>query len=128
MSIILDDLKARLDDARSRLILASQEYQAAGAKLQQVQNECNVWTAALGLETREEEKRLSKAMENQLPMDLPDLAEAPKGENQPLPQLPQTRRRRSAKFWQNTREELRPLGFGLRSKTTLPVGPTSTRS
>jgi hypothetical protein len=37
----------------------------------------------LGLETREEEKRLSKAMENQLPMDLPDLAEAPKGENPP---------------------------------------------
>ncbi len=78
MSMILDDLKARLDEARSRLILVSQRHQAIGLELQQATNECNIWTAAVALETREEEKRLARANENQIRMDLPDLAEAPK--------------------------------------------------
>lgn len=81
MGTMLDTLRERLEDARSRLVLASQEYQAAGAKLQQVQTECNIWTAAVTLETREEEKRLAKASEDQIPMDLPDFMGAPNSEN-----------------------------------------------
>lgn len=83
MKPMLDILRERLDDARSRLALAQQKYQAAGIELQQVTNECNIWNSAVALETREEEKRLAKASENQIPMDLPGIAEAPKRENPP---------------------------------------------
>jgi len=73
MSQVLDGLKERLDAAKARLAAAQQQYQLAGVELQSATNECNIWTSAVSLETRTEEKRLSEAKEKQIPMNLPEL-------------------------------------------------------
>lgn len=88
MSAVLDGLKERLEVAKARLATAQQQYQAAGMELQAATNDHSIWSAAVAIEMREEEKRLSEAEEKQIPMNLPDLKLRPVT-SIPVPELDQ---------------------------------------
>jgi len=70
MSTILDSLKERLELAKARLLTAQERYQAAGAELQSATNDYNIWSAAINVEMREEEKRLAVSHEKQISTNL----------------------------------------------------------
>lgn len=70
MTLVLEELKGRLEAAQKRLATAQQRFQAAQVELQAAQGDCNVWGAAVLIETREDAARAAAANENQLPMPL----------------------------------------------------------
>ncbi len=70
MPTILEEIQARVAQAQQVLTEATQRFQVAQQALQKAQSDFNVWNAALGIETREEQLRTATAKENQLPMNL----------------------------------------------------------
>ena len=76
MNVLLDAMKERFEKAKARMASAQQAFQAAQAELQSAMAECNVWSAAINLEMREDEKRLAESREKQIPIDLPEFLQS----------------------------------------------------
>lgn len=57
MVSVLDELKMRQAEAVERLQKANLEFQQAQAKLQAAQQEANIWTGAVQVESRNQEQR-----------------------------------------------------------------------
>lgn len=74
---LLEGMKEKLEKAKSRLANAQQAFQVAQAELQFATAEFGIWTSALNLATRDEEKRVAESKAKQIPMDLPGIQAAP---------------------------------------------------
>jgi len=68
MTKIIEELKARIADAKQHLDAVTKTFQIAQQSFQQATQDHNVWTLALQAELRDEHRRTTAATEQQLPL------------------------------------------------------------